>query len=128
MQNQGIAANTTAGFGLAKGEYIALLDHDDLLYRNALYEIAERILTTGAELVYTDETVLTEDLKRLIAYHFKPDYSPDSLRGCNYITHLAVFSRALLERAGAEERAEFDGAQDFDLLLRLTEQTAPDKI
>lgn len=128
VQNQGIAANTTAGFGLAKGEYIALLDHDDLLYRNALYEVAERILAAGAELVYTDETVLTENLKQLIAYHFKPDYSPDSLRGCNYITHLAVFSWALLERAGAEERAEFDGAQDFDLLLRLTEQTSPDKI
>lgn len=128
VENRGIALNTTAGFLLAKGEYIALLDHDDLLYRNALYEVAETILKTGAEFIYTDETVLTENLKQLIAYHFKPDFSPDSLRGCNYITHLAVFSRALLERAGAEERPEFDGAQDFDLILRLTEKTTPAKI
>lgn len=128
VENGGIAANTTAGFALADGDYITLLDHDDLLYRNALYEAAGTILATGAEFVYTDEIVLSGDLKDLVAYHFKPDFSPDTLRGCNYITHLSVFSRALLDRAGAEERGEFEGAQDFDLILRLTEKTTPDKI
>ncbi len=125
VENGGIAANTTVGFRLAEGDYLTLLDHDDVIYPNALYEVAQEILTTGAELVYTDEIVLDGSLKNLVAYHFKPDYSPDSLRGCNYITHLLVFSRQLLEKAGAEERAEFDGAQDFDLVLRLTEQADP---
>ncbi len=125
VENGGIAANTTVGFRLAEGDYLTLQDHDDVIYPNALYEVAQEILTTGAELVYTDEIVLDGSLKNLVAYHFKPDYSPDSLRGCNYITHLLVFSRQLLEKAGAEERAEYDGAQDFDLVLRLTEQADP---
>lgn len=128
VENGGIAVNTTFGFALATGQYIALLDHDDLLYRNAFYEVAETIMTTGAEFVYTDEIVLSEDLRELVAYHFKPDFSPDSLRGCNYITHLSVFSRALLDRAGPQENAAFDGAQDYDLILRLVEKTTPDKI
>ena len=128
IENGGIAANTTVGFGLATGSFITLLDHDDVLYPNALYEVAQCILETGAEMVYTDEVVLDGDLKELVAYHFKPDFSPDSLRGGNYITHLLVFSRDLLNRAGAEERAEFDGAQDFDLVLRLAEQADPAKI
>ncbi|MEI3014438.1 MAG: hypothetical protein V8T36_06695 [Ruthenibacterium lactatiformans] len=65
--------------------------------------------------------MLDSTLKKLGEYHFKPIF-PDTLRGCNYITHLAVFSRALLAAAGGGERAEFDGAQDFDLILRLTER------
>lgn len=128
VENKGIAVNTTVGFQMAQGQYLTLLDHDDVLYPNALYEVVQQIQNSGAELVYTDEIVLDSNLKNLVAYHFKPDFSPDSLRGCNYITHLLVFSRTLLEKAGAEERAEFDGAQDFDLVLRLTEQVCPDKI
>ena len=119
--NGGIAANTTAGFALASGDYLALLDHDDLLYPNSLFECVQTIQTTGADLVYSDEIVLSADLKQLGGYHFKPDFAPDYLRGCNFITHLAVFSRPLLDAAGAAEYKEFDGAQDHDLLLRLTE-------
>ena len=74
-----------------------------------------------ADLVYSDEIVLDEKLKNLCEYHFKPDFSPDTLRGCNYITHFLVFSKELLGRAGPEDSA-YDGAQDFDLVLRLTEQ------
>lgn len=122
IENQGIAANTTAGFGLAEGDCIALLDHDDLLYPNALYESVQTLQNTGADLVYSDEIVLSADLKKLGGYHFKPDFAPDYLRGNNYITHLAVFTRALLEAAGAYEDPAFDGAQDHDLLLRLTEK------
>lgn len=123
-KNEGIAANTNVGLAEAEGDYIALLDHDDILSPNALYEVAKAIGETGAELLYSDEIVLDESLKHLRQYHFKPDYSPDTLRGCNYITHLLVFSRALLAKAGGGERAEFDGAQDYDLVLRLTEHTA----
>ena len=128
IENGGIAANTTAGFALATGTYIALLDHDDVLYPNALYESVKTLQGQGAELVYSDEIVLSADLKQLGGYHFKPDFAPDYLRGVNFITHLAVFSRALLDRAGAYESSEYDGAQDHDLMLRLTEQTTRDKI
>lgn len=122
VANGGIAANTTKGFELAHGDYIALLDHDDVLYLNALYEVAQTIQNTGADFVYSDEIVLSADLKQLGGYHFKPDFAPDYLRGVNYITHLAVFSRPLLDAAGAYESKEFDGAQDHDLILRLTEK------
>lgn len=122
VENKGIAANTTAGFALAEGEYITLLDHDDVLYQNALYECVKTIRTTGADFVYSDEIILSADLKKLGGYHFKPDFAPDYLRGVNFITHLAVFSRALLDAAGAAEYSEYDGAQDHDLVLRLTEK------
>lgn len=121
IENKGIAANTNEGFALATGDYITLLDHDDVLYPNALYEMAQAIQSTGAQLLYSDEIILSADLKQLGGYHFKPDFAPDFLNGCNYITHLCVFSRALLEKAGGREHSEFDGAQDHDLILRLTE-------
>ena len=122
IENGGIALNTTRGFALAHGEYITLLDHDDVLYPNALFEVVQTIQNTGADFVYSDEIVLSADLKELGGYHFKPDFAPDYLRGVNFITHLAVFSRPLLDAAGAYESKEFDGAQDHDLILRLTEK------
>ena len=122
IENGGIAANTTRGFALAHGDYIALLDHDDVLYLNALFEVVQTIQNTGADFVYSDEIILSADLKELGGYHFKPDFAPDYLRGVNFITHLAVFSRLLLDAAGAYESKEFDGAQDHDLILRLTEK------
>ena len=120
-ENQGIAGNTNQGFALATGDWLTLLDHDDVLYRNALYEVAKAAVE-GADFVYSDEIVLSADLKHLVDYHFKPDFEPDYLRGCNYITHLAAFSRGLFEATGGGERAEYDGSQDFELILRLTEQ------
>lgn len=120
-ENKGIAGNTNAGLAAAQGDWLTLLDHDDLLYKNALFEVA-KAAAGGADFVYSDEIVLTEDLKHLVDYHFKPDFEPDYLRGCNYITHLAAFSRALLDRAGGGERSEYDGSQDFELILRLTER------
>ncbi|MEG1476737.1 MAG: glycosyltransferase family 2 protein [Oscillospiraceae bacterium] len=119
-KNEGISGNTNIGFGEATGEYIILLDHDDVLSANALFEVVKAINETGADFIYSDEIVLSGDLKKLGEYHFKPDFSPDTLRGCNYITHLACFSHSLLEETGYERR-EYDGAQDFDLFLRLTE-------
>lgn len=122
IENGGIAANTTRGFTLAHGDFIALLDHDDVLYPNALFEVVQTLQSTGADFVYSDEIVLSADLKQLGGYHFKPNFAPDYLRGVNFITHLAVFSRPLLDAAGAYESKEFDGAQDHDLILRLTEK------
>lgn len=121
-ENGGIARNTNAALDAAQGEYLALLDHDDVLMPNALYDTVKAINEQHADFVYSDEIVLDAALRKVQGYHFKPDFSPDTLRGCNYITHFSVFSRALLDRAGGGERPEFDGAQDFDLVLRLTEQ------
>ncbi|MDD3429319.1 MAG: glycosyltransferase family 2 protein [Oscillospiraceae bacterium] len=121
-QNVGIAENTNEGFAIATGEYLALLDHDDTLQLNALYEVVKAINEQKADFIYSDEIILNSDMRKLCEYHFKPDFSPDTLRGCNYITHLSVFSRTLLEKAGGGERGAFNGSQDFDLILRLTEQ------
>ena len=122
IENGGIAANTTKGFAAATGAYLTLLDHDDVIYPNALYDVVRSIQSTGADFLYSDEIVLSDDFKQLGGYHFKPDFAPDYLRGVNYITHLAVFSRKLLNAAGAYEDPNFDGAQDHDLILRLTEK------
>lgn len=122
IENGGIAANTTQGFAAATGEYLTLLDHDDVIYPNALYDVVRSIQSTDADFVYSDEIVLSDDFRQLGGYHFKPDFAPDYLRGVNYITHLAVFSRKLLDAAGAYEDPNFDGAQDHDLILRLTEK------
>ncbi|MCI2046381.1 MAG: glycosyltransferase family 2 protein [Faecalibacterium sp.] len=128
-ENKGIAANTNEGFAMADGAWLALLDHDDELYPNALYEMLALAQKTGAEMAYSDEIVLSDDKKELRGYHFKPGFAPDFLNGCNYITHLCLFTRALFLRAGGRENPEFDGSQDYDLILRLTENlSTPDKI
>ena len=119
--NEGIAGNTNQGFALATGEYIALLDHDDILHPCALWYVAEAIAKQGADFVYTDEVTFEGDIDHLTVYHFKPDYMLDNLRSNNYICHLSVFSAALLAKVGGDERAEFNGSQDYELFLRLTE-------
>ncbi|MBQ6850393.1 MAG: glycosyltransferase family 2 protein [Oscillospiraceae bacterium] len=121
-ENKGISENTNAGFALADGDYLALLDHDDVILPNALYENVKAINETGAQVLYSDEITLDGELKHLIQFHFKIDYAPDFLRGVNYITHFLVFDRKLFEQVGAYEDARFDGAQDFDLILRLSEK------
>ena len=121
-ENKGISGNTNAGFALAEGDYFALLDHDDVILPNALYENVKAINETGAQVLYSDEITLDGDLKHLIQFHFKIDYAPDFLRGVNYITHFLVFEKALFEKVGPYEDASYDGAQDFDLTLRLSEQ------
>lgn len=120
-KNSGIANNTNIALAEATGEYVLLLDHDDVLQPNALYEVVKAVNEQGAELVYSDEIVLDSALEKLGEYHFKPDYGPDTLRGCNYITHLCAFSKELLDRAGGGESSRYDGAQDYDLILRLSE-------
>lgn len=121
-ENKGISENTNEGFALADGDYLALLDHDDVILPNALYENVKAINEYGADVLYSDEITLDGELKHLIQFHFKIDYAPDFLRGVNYITHFLVFERKLFEKVGAYENPRFDGAQDFDLILRLTEK------
>ena len=120
-ENTGISGNTNACIDMAKGDYIALFDHDDYLHPSALFEVMRTICETGADFVYTDENTFHETPPDAFNPHFKPDFAPDTLRANNYICHLSVFSQELLEKAG-KFRPAFDGSQDFDLVLRLTEK------
>lgn len=120
-RNLGISENTNACIRMATGEYIALFDHDDLLHPSALYEVMRAICEHGTDFIYTDENTFSEEPRDAYNPHFKPDFSPDTLRSYNYICHLSVFSRELLDSVGYF-RSEYDGSQDYDLILRLTEK------
>lgn len=120
-KNEGIAGNTNACYQMATGEYIGLFDHDDILHPSVLFEYVKAINEQGADYLYCDETTFKSgDINKMLTMHFKPDYAPDNLRANNYICHFSVFSRELLE--GKELfRSEFDGSQDHDMILRLTD-------
>lgn len=120
--NLGISGNTNKGLMEAKGDYIALCDHDDELPPYALYEVANAIAKQPkGQFFYTDEDKVDFDGKALFEPHFKPDYDPELLLTVNYICHLSVIRRDLLEKVGGF-RYEFDGAQDHDFFLRCTEE------
>lgn len=123
--NGGISENTNACLAMATGDYIALFDHDDILHKAALYEVMKAIDEERADLVYTDEVTFHHKPEDAFLPHYKPDYSPDTLRSYNYICHFTVFSRKLYEQIG-DFRKEYDGSQDYDFILRLTEKA--DKI
>ena len=121
-ENKGISGNTNEAIRLAKSEYIALCDHDDLLAPDALWRVAACIAEKHPDMVYTDEDRITESGRKHMDPHYKPDYCPDSLVSDNYICHLAVIRKSVLEETGGL-RSGFDGSQDHDLLLRVTEKT-----
>ncbi len=122
-ENLGIAGNTNAALKLARGEFVAFLDHDDLLAPFALFEVV-KLLNEDPEIdfIYSDEDKITPDGERHSPF-FKPDFSPDLLRSVNYICHLVVIRKRILEEIGGL-RSEFEGAQDYDLVLRVTEKTS----
>ena len=119
-ENLGIAENTNHALNMATGDYIGLLDHDDLLEPDALFEVVNVILD-GADIIYTDEDKVLEDLSEYYAPHFKPDFSIDLLRSNNYITHFTVVKKSLVGKIGGFD-PEFDGAQDYDFILRCVEK------
>ena len=120
-KNEGIAGNTNACVRMATGEYIGLLDQDDILHPSVLFEYAKAINEQGADYIYCDETTFKSgDINKMLTMHFKPDYAPDNLRANNYICHFSVFARELID--GDELfRTKFDGSQDHDMILRLTD-------
>mgnify|MGYP000762886603 CR=1 FL=1 len=113
-----ISENTNSAIEIATGDFIAFADHDDELTPNALFECVKAINEKPQTLViYTDEDKMSMDGHKFFQPHFKPDYNPDLLCTVNYICHLFVVSRKVIEKVGGL-RSEFDGAQDYDLFLR----------
>ena len=120
-ENRGISGNSNACADMADGEYLVLLDHDDVLPAHALIENAKAILETQADVLYSDEDHLTAAGTHTAPF-FKPDWSPDLLYSQMYICHLLVIRRELFIAVGGF-RPDFDGSQDYDLMLRLSEKT-----
>lgn len=121
-ENKGISGNTNECLKMATGEYVGLFDHDDILHPSALYEYVRVINEKGADYIYCDETTFKSgNIDKMLTMHFKPDYAIDNLRANNYICHFSVFKKDLLE---GEElfRSAFDGSQDHDMILRLTDK------
>lgn len=121
-ENLHISGNSNAALRHAKGEWIALCDHDDLYTPDALYWVMDAVEREQPDFLYSDEDKVTEDGRVYFAAHFKPDYCPDNLRSGNYICHLMVMRRSLMDAAGGF-RSAFDGSQDHDLALRCMEHT-----
>lgn len=128
-KNGGISDNTNGGFEMARGEFIALMDHDDILTPNALYEMIRCLNDSFGEkernlaMIYSDEDKMNSDGTIFSRPHFKPDYNPEFLRRNNYFCHFLIFSKELLQKTGGLD-SSFDGAQDYDFVLRCTEAGA----
>ena len=120
-ENGGISVNTNAAAELAKGEYLMFCDHDDTLEPDALYEIVKAINDTDADVIYTDEDKVSMDGQHYFDPNFKPDFNLFRLRENNYICHIFVVRKSLTGETGML-RSEFDGAQDFDFILRCCEK------
>ena len=125
-KNRGISAATNAALRKAKGAYVALFDHDDLLVEAALEAMVREVLRTGARLLYSDEDEVDE-FGVFSEPNLKPDWNYRLLLSVNYVRHLVMVDRSLLRRVG-QLRLEYDGARDHDLLLRLSERCSPGQI
>lgn len=121
-ENRGISGNTNAALQMAKGDFIVLCDHDDVLPEHALYACKRAIeVNPGCDCLYSDEDKLDMDGGSLFDPNFKPDFNQDMLTSVNYICHLFVVKKSLQEKIGIFDSA-YDGAQDYDFILRVTEQ------
>ena len=121
-KNLGIAGNTNGAIALVRGEYTALCDHDDLLTPDALWRMAEAAAASRPDLLYSDEDMVTENGRRHMDPHRKPDYQPETLAADNYMSHLGMIRTALLREIGGL-REGYDGSQDHELYLRICRRT-----
>lgn len=121
-KNGMISKASNSAIEIATGEFIMLVDNDDTISKDAMYYVVEA-LNENKELdfIYSDEDKLDYNGRRLEP-HFKPDYSPDTFMAVNYICHLTTIRKSLVEKVGGF-RSEYDGSQDYDLFLRVTELT-----
>ena len=122
-ENKGISGNTNEALTLATGDYIGLLDHDDLLPAFSLFEIVKVINENPeVEFIYSDEDKLERLKGPRYGVFFKPDFSPYTLNSANYICHFSIFKKELMDKLGGF-RSEYDGSQDFDIVARASELT-----
>lgn len=122
-ENGHISQATNSAIEIADGEFLAFMDCDDTLAPNALYEVAKCLNDDPAlDFIYSDEDKLDEEGKKRSYPHFKADWSPDTLMNLMYTSHLGVYRKSLVESVGGL-REGFEGAQDYDLTLRITEKT-----
>ena len=122
-ENLGISGNTNFAISMGTGEFIMFCDHDDVVAPNALYEMVKVINEKPkTDIVYTDEDLINSDGTVHSSPRFKPDFNFDFLRSINYICHIFLVRKSLIDRVGML-RKEFDGAQDYDFILRCCEQT-----
>lgn len=127
-KNNRIAGATNEGIKIASGEYIALFDHDDILSRDALFEVVKALNDNKKlEFIYTDEDKISASGDRHYQPMIKPDWNPDFLRSVNYITHFVVIKKGILDRFGYED-SNYDGTQDWELFLRITRNITADCI
>lgn len=121
-ENGGIGKNTIGAFSLATGNYIVLMDHDDILTPDALYECAACIEECpNADFIYSDKGIFEDGSNKILAYHYLPDFSPEFLRATNYASHLNLFSRRIIDQVGFIQEG-YDGSQDYDIELRVMEK------
>lgn len=121
-KNLGMAMNTNTAFNYSTGDYITLLDHDDILTKDALFSVVSALQEERFEMLYSDEDKISEDGTRVSDPTFKPDFSIDLLRASNYIKQLFVVSRKLLYDVGGFD-SEYDGAHCYDVALKCSERT-----
>ncbi len=122
-KNLGISGNTNMALQMASGDYVMLVDHDDLLEINALYEIVKTVNDNpDIDIIYTDEDLVDESGKVYSDYKFKPDFDLEMLRHRNYICHIFVARKSIMDDVGGFKK-EYDGAQDFDMILRCCEMS-----
>ncbi len=127
-KNLGISGNMNAAADLADGELISLYDHDDFLEPDCLFEVVKAFNEHNYDFVYTDEDKFEDATGRYVGPNFKPDFSPALLRSTNYICHFLTMKKSVYDAAGGTLKSEYDGAQDFDLVLRLMDICKPEKI
>lgn len=122
-ENKGISGNTNEALTLVTGDFIGLLDHDDLLPAFSLFEVTKAINENPeVEFIYSDEDKLETTKGPRYGVFFKPDFSPYTLNSANYICHFSVFKKELMDKLGGF-RSEYDGSQDFDIVARASELT-----